>query len=70
MRTVSEYHFRNVFHEEKYSVFTLRKDQCDVCVSFKHENISRAEYDAHVNKKETRQEKSCDKESQDFMQRE
>lgn len=41
-----------------------RKDQCDVCVSFKHMNISRAKYDAHVKKNdEARQEKSHDKES-------
>lgn len=51
MRAVGEYHFRNVFHEEKYSVFIPRKDQCDVCVSFKHGNISRAEYDAREQKR-------------------
>lgn len=40
-----------------------RKDQCDVCGSFKHMNISTAEYDAHEKNDEARQEKSRDKES-------
>lgn len=64
VRAVGIKRFTDVFHEGKYSVFILRKDQCDVCVSFKHGNITKAEYDAHVNKKdEARQEKSRDKDS-------
>lgn len=64
VRAVGIKRFTDVFHEGKYSVFIPRKDQCDVCVSFKHGNITKAEYDAHVNKKdEARQEKSHDKDS-------
>ena len=64
VRAVGIPHFTDVFHEENYSVFIPRKDQCDVCVSFKHGNISKVEYDAHVAKKdEARQEKSRDKDS-------
>lgn len=64
VRAVGIKRFTDVFHEGKYSVFIPRKDQCDVCVSFKHGNITKAEYDEHVNKKdEARQEKSRDKDS-------
>ena len=56
--------FTELFHEGKYSVFIPRKDQCDVCVSFKYGNISQDDYDAHITKKdEARQEKTKDKES-------
>ena len=56
--------FTDMFHEEKYSVFILLKDQCDVCVSFKYGNISQDDYDAQITKKdEARQEKTKDKES-------
>lgn len=66
VRAVGIQYFTAVFHEENYSVFIPRKDQCDVCVSFKHGNISKAAYHAHVTKKdEARQEKSRDKDSAD-----
>ena len=58
--------FTNLFHEENYSVLIPRKDQCDVCISFKHGNITQAEYNVHVaNKDEARQEKTHDKHSAD-----
>ena len=64
VRAVGIRHFTDVFHEENYSVFIPRKNQCDVCVSFKHGNINKVEYDANVAKKdEARQEKSRDKDS-------
>lgn len=62
VRAVGIRYLTDVFHEENYSIFIPRKDQCDVCVSFKH--ISKAEYDAHITQKdEVRQEKSSDKDS-------
>lgn len=64
LRAVGVQYFTTLFHEENYSVFIPRKDQCDVCVSYKHGNISKADYDTHVTKKdEARQEKSRDKDS-------
>lgn len=64
VRAAGIQHFSSVFHEQNYSVFIPRKDQCDVCVSFKHGNISKNDYDSHILKKEeARQEKLLDKES-------
>ena len=36
-----------VFDESKYSVFVPRKDQCDVCLGFKHGSVSKEEYEKH-----------------------
>ena len=47
MRVVSETLFSKHFHSENYYVFIPRKDQCDVCVSYKHHNISQAEYEVY-----------------------
>ena len=54
--------FSHVFHAMKFSVFIPRKDQCDVCVSFKHGNTAQPAYTAHIaNKDQARAEKSPDK---------
>ena len=64
MRVVSETLFSKHFHSENYSVFIPRKDQCDVCVSYKHHNIRQAEYEAHIHAKDqARAEKDKDKAS-------
>lgn len=54
--------FSEIFHEENYSVFIPRKDQCDVCVSAKHGNIDDATHQAHIlAKNQARAEKETDK---------
>lgn len=44
-------------------IFQPRKDQCDLCFSFKQGNVSEEEYQQHITQKDrARQEKSEDKE--------
>ena len=63
-RVVCQARFREVFHQENYSVFIPRKDQCDICVSAKHDNIDDLIFQAHLNSKDqARAEKSADKEA-------
>ena len=63
-RVVCQARFREVFHQENYSVFIPRKDQCDICVSAKHGNIDDSIFQAHLNSKDqARAEKSADKEA-------
>lgn len=64
VRAVGIKFFSGRFHDGKYSVFIPRKDQCDVCVSFKHGNLNKTDYDAHiVYKDQARDDKAKDKES-------
>ena len=63
-RVVCQVRFREVFHQENYSVFIPRKDQCDICVSAKHGNIDDSIFQARLNSKDqARAEKSADKEA-------
>ena len=63
-RVVCQARFREVFHQENYSIFIPRKDQCDICVSAKHGNIDDSIFQAHLNSKDqARAEKSADKEA-------
>ena len=63
-RVVCQVRFREVFHQENYSVFIPRKDQCDICVSAKHGNIDDLIFQAHLNSKDqARAEISADKEA-------
>ncbi|XP_063590497.1 uncharacterized protein LOC134767429 [Penaeus indicus] len=63
-RAVEISYFTDKFHEENLSVFIPRKDRCDVCESFKYGNISKDEYDKHIElKDEARKEKALDKEA-------
>lgn len=62
MRAVSETVFSKHFHSENYSVFVPRKDQCDICVSFTHKQISQGDYEAHREaKNKAQEEKAKDK---------
>ena len=63
-RVVCQVRFREVFHQENYSVFIARKNQCDICVSAKHGNIDDSIFQAHLNSKDqAKAEISADKES-------
>ena len=54
--------FKKIFDESKYSVFVPRKDQCDVCLGFKHSSVSKEEYEKHRNlKDQARDMKTKDK---------
>jgi hypothetical protein len=54
--------FSKTFRELNFSVFIPRKDQCDVCVSAKHGNITDEEYQTHIEEKNrAREEKAKDK---------
>lgn len=48
--------FSNVFEELNLSLFKPKKDECDVCVSYRSGNVPEEEYSLHVIKK-TRQER-------------
>ncbi|XP_014664078.1 PREDICTED: gamma-aminobutyric acid type B receptor subunit 2-like [Priapulus caudatus] len=52
------------FHSQNYAVFIPKKDQCDICVSYKHGNIDEETYNAHIRAKDqARDEKARDKAS-------
>ena len=64
VRVVGRKFFTELFHKLNFSVFILRKDQCDVCVGEKHGNVSKEKYDLHIKlKDEARDEKTKDKEA-------
>lgn len=51
-----------VFDDLNLSLFSPRKDQCDLCCSFKAGNVAREIYDDHVKEKDlARKEKESDK---------
>jgi len=63
-RPVSDALFSNVFEELNLSLFKPKKDECDVCVSYRSRNIPEEEYSLHVIKKNlARESKQRDKES-------
>ena len=61
-RAVGMTFFSKIFDEEKYSVFSPRKDQCDICMGAKHGNVDQQIFNAHIqSKNEVRAEKMKDK---------
>lgn len=55
--------FSRLFSEKNLSIFSPRKDQCNLCCAHKEGNISDSEYLDHVAKKNATQlEKDKDKE--------
>ncbi|XP_055956576.1 uncharacterized protein LOC130012503 [Patella vulgata] len=58
--------FRQAFEDMNLSIFTPKKDQCDLCCSFETKNISEEVYAEHIQRKnDAREEKIKDKESID-----
>src|SRR6478609_3846474 len=49
---VSRQIFTEVLKENKIDIHSPRKDQCDICVSYKCQAVSQAEYDLHIVKKD------------------
>lgn len=44
--------FMQVFESKNLSIFVPKKDQCDTCYVFKAGNVSKEEYDKHINEKD------------------
>ena len=64
VRAVGMTFFNKIFDEEKYSVFSPRKKQCDICMGAKHGNVDQQTFNAHIEaKNEARTEKMKDKEA-------
>ncbi|XP_063219190.1 uncharacterized protein LOC134529234 [Bacillus rossius redtenbacheri] len=62
-KPVSRIKFSSVFHELNLSLYTLQKDQCDVCAKHEVGNISEEDWIQHQNRKDrARKEKEDDKE--------
>ncbi|VEN62189.1 unnamed protein product [Callosobruchus maculatus] len=60
--------FANIFLDKNYSLFTPKKDQCDICLGFKYNHISEDKYRVHLEKKNlAREEKSRDKEKEKWI---
>ena len=58
VRSGSIFYFSQILQENNYSIFSPRKDLCDVCISFKNGNLSKKAYDYHILlKNETRNKK-------------
>ena len=54
--------FCEVFYESNLSLFSPKKDQCDLCCSYEADNLPESEYSLHVDRKnEAREAKSLDK---------
>lgn len=56
--------FLDVFNDMNLSLFRPKKDQCDVCCSYKTKNINEEIYNSHqLKKEEARREKENDKQN-------
>lgn len=63
IRSVGITKYKQYFHQLKMSVFKPRKDQCNVCVGYKHGNVDRATYDLHVSRKNAARDEKIKDES-------
>lgn len=50
--SLSRFVFEEQFNAMKLSIFKPRKDQCDLCISYKEGNIDYMQYFRHCEKKE------------------
>lgn len=54
--------FVDVFNEKNLSIFSPKKDQCDLCCQYKVNNLPEEEYQNHISRKnQAREEKTKDK---------
>ncbi|XP_050518028.1 uncharacterized protein LOC126892515 [Diabrotica virgifera virgifera] len=61
--SASRHTFDKIFKDSNLSIYTLKKDMCDICVSYKEGNISDEKYKDHIQRKSrARAEKEHDKE--------
>ncbi|KAJ2937829.1 hypothetical protein O0L34_g17804 [Tuta absoluta] len=60
--SASRYTFDKMFDSKKLSLYTLKKDMCDVCVAYNEGNFDKHAYQEHIIKKNrAREEKETDK---------
>lgn len=60
---VSRTNFMNIFNEKNLSLFSPKKDQCDLCCGHQTGNINDEEWNKHIDdKNRSREEKQVDKE--------
>lgn len=60
--------FSNTFINKNLSLFRPKKDECDICVSYRTGNISEEVYNLHQGKKkEARAEKELDKDTEQYV---
>lgn len=53
---------KNLLLEKNLSIFSPKKDQCDVCCEYKVNNLPEEEYQNHISRKnQAREEKTKDK---------
>lgn len=61
-QSVSYFTFSEVFDQQKLALFKPRKDQCDLCVSYRTSQVSQKDYDLHIEReKRAKAEKAFDK---------
>lgn len=59
---VSYFTFATAFDEQSLSLFSPRKDQCDICLSYRLHQISKEEFVAHIaSEKRAKEEKNVEK---------
>lgn len=60
--SVSRFTFEKQFHNKNLSLYTLKKDMCDVCIAYTEGNFDKHAYQEHIIKKNrAREEKEEDK---------
>lgn len=60
--------FSNALENKNIAIFKTKKDECEICSSFKTGNIDRTKYESHIIKKdEARSEKESDKINENFV---
>lgn len=58
---LGRYVFEKKFKEKNLSLFSPKKDQCDICIQYEHGNVSEEQWKNHIDKKEkVRKEKEND----------
>ena len=56
--------FFELFESTNLAIFKPKKDQCDTCIEFEAGNITREEYQSHIERKnDARGSKAIDKEA-------
>lgn len=62
VQAVSIFTFYKMFEKENLALYMPRKDQCDICVGFKCNQITVGDFDVHIlNKNRAQHEKNLDK---------
>lgn len=49
---LGRYVFENIFKEQNVSLFSPKKDGCDICIQYEHGYVSEDQWKRHIDKKE------------------